>query len=48
MEQIDSNDNGCGDVCECYADYAVDGFVDGDDLMLLKNEYGRADCPTCQ
>jgi len=36
--QENCNSNGCGDVCECYADYAVDHFVDGDDLSLFKEE----------
>jgi hypothetical protein len=44
MEPEDCNANGCGDVCECYADYAVDGFVDGDDLGQLKRDYGDP-CP---
>jgi len=44
MEQIDSNDNGCGNVCECYADYKADGGVDGGDLAALKKDYGRTDC----
>jgi hypothetical protein len=44
MEQIDSNGNGCGDVCECYAEYKVDGFVDGGDLAQLKKDYGQT-CP---
>ena len=41
--QENCNSNSCGDVCECYADYAVDTFVDGDDLMVLKKDYGK-DC----
>ena len=44
MEQGDCNNNNCGDVCECYADYAVDGYVDGDDLGQLKRDYGDP-CP---
>jgi len=51
MEQGDCNGNGCGDVCECYMDCnnsgAGDGKVTGADLSLLKNEYGRFDCPAC-
>jgi hypothetical protein len=41
--QGDCNSNGCGDVCECYADFDNDGFVDGDDLSILKKDYGK-DC----
>jgi len=44
MEPRDCNDNGCGDVCECYAEYKVDGFVDGGDLAQLKRDYGKT-CP---
>jgi len=48
MEQGDYNDNGCGDVCECYMDCdnggAGDGKVIGSDLGVLKGEYGRFDC----
>ena len=44
MEQGDCNRNGCGDVCECYADFSDDGKVTGADLAVLKQEYGRFDC----
>jgi len=44
LKQGDCNENGCGDVCECYADYNDDLKVTGADLLILKNEYGRFDC----
>jgi len=48
MYQLDINENGCGDVCECYMDCnnegAGDGKVTGSDLGVLKGEYGRFDC----
>jgi hypothetical protein len=44
MEQGDCNDNKCGDVCECYADYNDDGKVTLGDLIVLLYEYGRFDC----
>ena len=50
--QGDINSNGCGDACECYADISSldqgvpDGNVDIQDLILMKQEYGRNDCDT--
>jgi len=46
LEQGDCNANGCGDVCECYANYnyPTDLKVTGIDLNALKQEYGRFDC----
>jgi len=48
MEQGDCNNNGCGDVCECYMDCnnsgAGDGKVTGADLTVFRVEYGRFDC----
>ena len=48
LGQGDCNENGCGDVCECYMDCnnsgAGDGKVTGTDLGVLKGEYGRFDC----
>jgi len=44
MEQGDCNDNGIGDVCECYADVNCDGYVQFNDLKMIKQEYNRLDC----
>lgn len=46
MEQGDCNDNGVGDVCECYAtfSYPADLKVNASDLGVYKLEYGRIDC----
>ena len=55
MEQGDCNENGIGDVCECYADgYGSLGVPDGKvtiwDFIIWKEEFGRIDCNenTCQ
>lgn len=42
--QGDSNDDGIGDVCECYADFNGDGAVAISDVFLIKSEWGRTDC----
>jgi len=44
--QGDFNNNGIGDVCECYANYnyPTDFKVTVADLYVLKEEYGRGDC----
>jgi len=48
MDQGDCNENGCGDVCECYMDCnndgEGDGKVGGPDLALFKSEYGKVYC----
>jgi hypothetical protein len=36
--------NGCGDACECDADCNADQKVDLSDLVMLKEEFMRADC----
>ena len=41
MNQEDFNDNGIGDVCECYADYNNDHKVTGADKALATIEYGK-------
>lgn len=41
----DCNENDRGDVCKCYAIYEDDSFIDGDNLNLFNNEYGRIECP---
>ena len=48
MEQGDCNDNGVGDVCECYANfnYPTDFKVNVSDLGVFKREYGRINCNT--
>jgi len=43
-EQGDFNDNGIGDVCECYADFDGDGKVYPGDAMILLGEWKRKDC----
>lgn len=46
MGQMDCNENGIGDVCECYAnfDYPANLKVSVSDLVILKQEYGLIDC----
>ncbi len=49
LAQGDINHNGCGDVCECYADITgigdvPDGKVDLVDLVLMKSEFMQS-CP---
>jgi len=46
--QEDSDFDGCGDVCECYANfnYPTDLKVNASDLGVFKLEYGRIDCHT--
>ena len=44
QNQQDSNLNGIGDVCECYADCDNDTEVGLFDLIVMKGEYGRSDC----
>jgi hypothetical protein len=46
MDQGDSNGNGIGDMCECYADCDNDTQVGLFDLSLMKNEFGRNNCST--
>jgi hypothetical protein len=47
--QGDWNGNGCGDVCECYADGSgasgvPDGNINASDFGILKQDWGRDDC----
>ena len=44
MEQGDWNENGIGDVCECYADFNDDGKVSIWDFIRIKREFGIMDC----
>jgi len=44
MEQGDINENGVGDVCECYADWNSDGIVSGADLDKFDAEYYQSPC----
>jgi hypothetical protein len=44
LAQADFNSNGCGDACECYADIAVNGKVDLNDLVIMKGEFMKP-CP---
>ena len=39
MEQGDWNQNGVGDVCECYADFNEDGRVDMSDIRIMRTEF---------
>jgi hypothetical protein len=41
-EQIDDNSDGNGDLCECEGDFEADGDVDGVDLTLLLEHFGRS------
>ena len=49
--QLDSNQNGIGDVCECEPDFDCDEDVDGFDLMIFRDDFGRSQannwCPPC-
>jgi len=40
MEQGDCNENGCGDVCECYTDGNGDGRVTVWDFIIFKQQFG--------
>lgn len=44
MNQEDWDNNGIGDVCECYADCDNDTQVDIYDLIIMKSEFGRTGC----
>lgn len=49
LDQVDSyppGGNGCGDACECHADCNSDQKVNLADLVVMKQEYFRADCAT--
>ena len=41
-EQLDSNGNGIGDACECESDFDCDEDVDGQDLDVFRNDWGRS------
>jgi thrombospondin type 3 repeat protein len=49
MYQLDINENGIGDACECYADCDNDTEVGLFDLGIIKTEFGNSDCavPPC-
>ena len=42
MEQLDTNENEIGDVCECEGDFDCDTDVDGDDTTLFIEDLGRS------
>ena len=44
LDMLDLNENGIGDVCECFADLDSDGQVGIFDLSIMKAEFGRTDC----
>ena len=44
--QLDINENGIGDACECYADCDNNTIVDMSDLILMKSDFNRNDCNT--
>lgn len=46
LSQGDSNNNGIGDACECYADVNCSTKVDLADLVIMKAEFLRTDCAT--
>lgn len=46
LSQGDSNINGIGDACECYADVNCSTKVDLADLVIMKAEFLRTDCAT--
>ncbi len=39
--------NGIGDACECHANTNADNKVDLSDLIEMKIEFNRTDCPSC-
>ena len=43
-EQGDYNENGVGDVCECYANIDDDLEIGLFDLIIMKNEHGTSGC----
>ena len=47
MEQGDVNNNGMGEACECYADVNCSTKVDLADLVVMKTQFLRTDCPAC-
>ncbi len=42
LNQLDSNSNGQGDICECEGNFDCDDNVDGSDAIIFKAEYGRS------
>ena len=44
MNQLDSDNDGSGDVCRCETDFDHDGDVDGTDLIKIKIDYFKRDC----
>jgi hypothetical protein len=42
-----NSSNGACMIDMCLSDSDFDGYVDGDDLAVLKKDYGRVDCPAC-
>ena len=50
LSQLDANENGIGDMCECYSDLDDNGRVDLADLTIMKSEFLNPDCATtpCQ
>jgi hypothetical protein len=47
MLQLDFSSNGIGAVCECYANCNCDTKIDLSDLVIMKTELLRTDCPSC-
>ena len=41
MDQLDNNENGIGDACECEADFNGDQNVDSYDNVVFKADFGR-------
>lgn len=44
---LPSGGNGIGDACECHANTNADNKVDLSDLIEMKKEFNRTDCPSC-
>jgi hypothetical protein len=42
LDQLDSNSNGQGDICECEGNFDCDDNVDGSDAIIFKTEFGRS------
>jgi Zn-dependent metalloprotease len=40
-DQLDSNNNGIGDACECESDFLCDGDVDAEDVNSFLTDFGR-------
>lgn len=48
LSQADFDSDGAGDSCECYSNANCDKKVDLSDLVIMKTEFLRNNCPSCQ